>query len=435
MLVLTNVMLPKTLGIEKFARLSEFIGYVALTTAIFHEGVTLLTIERINRASTARGERARVVWQSACENVALVGVLVLVVGGASSMIWAGHHYAAGDWVQLGLTAFVVAAYTPCLAWLVARRQNEVVAALAVVHGASSVGTALLLDAVQSDIRWSVGCSYALCLGISATKIFMSERWKRPGWRASVAPICLRPAIVGASAPSLMMVGLQSVPVVMLTATNQLELAVAYKLGMALAAAVVTLAPLSRRSLLAVVDHINQQQVTRLAGVWVLGAGIGGAFVASVGPELVHVIYGRGFEELARIIPALTYFAVVQVVADYLMVGTIHRGLTRILIAASAGASGALIAALLIAPVHWVPVLTVAAFASCIYALDRESRKEASLALYACSLGLAACALAEVNDPILQVVAQIVVLSIGTALKAELREGVALVLKKVLRLVR
>jgi hypothetical protein len=91
---------------------------------MFHEGVTLLTIKRIMQDEATLAESSAIALRAALEHVLLVLLMLSGVVLASGAIASNLHYTTGDWVLVGATAVVVAAYAPCLAWMVANQRND-----------------------------------------------------------------------------------------------------------------------------------------------------------------------------------------------------------------------------------------------------------------------------------------------------------------------
>lgn len=423
LLVLVNVVLPKTLGVKTFARLSEFNGYLGLTTAIFHEGVTLLTIRRVSVAGDKSAQGVSIAWQSALENVIIVAVMTASVIGLSHIVLPEQHYGFADWALLGVTAVVVAGYPPCVAWMVARKRNDLVAKLTLMQGVLSLMFPLVLFAFGGDVRLSAGLSYLPCLAISIAIMHRLEPIRSCVSLRDAQRICLRPSVIGASAPTMISVGLQSLPVVVLTAQNDLERAVGYKIGLSLAMGILGFVPVSRRTMLAVVDRVHGKVMNQLAGGWVLTAGVGGAVMVGQGAGLVHLVYGQDFGVVAQMVPALGYFVVLQAVADVLLVIIITMGLSRILLAACAMAIATLVVSLLIVPAEWVPVVTLVIFIGSLLVLHPGSIQGSSLALYAGGLGVVGCGLAGLTDGATRIAGPVAVLCVGAITNVELRRAV------------
>jgi O-antigen/teichoic acid export membrane protein len=392
-LALVNIALPNWLGVQAFARLNEAYAFVGFTSLVLTEGVSLLVIRRI---ADLGGDHARgrdVALQAAFEYALLVLPAVFAAALLTSWLAPAHHYAVNDWVLVALSALTVALYVPCVAWLTGSLRNWLVAIVSLVQGLLSFALPVALYRWGGDVRWAIAGSHVIGLGICF--VAMWSAGGRPAWPRLVRDriVCLRPELVAGVGPTAMRIVLTWLPVIVLTARQDLGAATSYKIGLSLTLGVLALVPFHKQTMLSLEGHGAPTHTMQLAAAAVLVATGGAVLLIGLAEPLTSLLYRPDFAALAQFLPGFALFVVLQVITDVLTVRLMWAHADRTLLAACMLAAVAAIAAMQASPLRWVPALTVATFIVAALALRREILLIAGLALRAGAIGVGACVVA------------------------------------------
>jgi hypothetical protein len=361
MLGLANVVLPNWLGVVPYAQLTAFLACVGLTSTMFHEGVTLLTIRRIMQDGATLAESSAIALRAALEHVLLVLLMLSGVVLASGAIAPNLHYTTGDWVLVVATAVLVAAYAPCLAWMVANHRNDWVTQLTLLHGLLSLILPIGLYYVGADVRWSVVCSYlgvvGICLGamhsVGVGSILRNFTGKRR--------VCLRWTVVAGSVPTIMSVAMLSVPVLALYIRQDIGTVATYKIGLSMASAALMAVPFSRRTVLSLPRQDDAGLLSLLSEAAVMISAAGAVALIVLAEPLTHLLYDRAFSELAVMLPAFGVFIVLHIMADAVLLQAMMANAESALLAACAVGMISMTASVAFLPVQWIPAVTLGAF--------------------------------------------------------------------------
>jgi hypothetical protein len=366
---------------------------------MFHEGVTLLTIRRIMQIEATLSESSAIALRAALEHVLLVLLMLLGVVLASGAIAPNLNYTTGDWMLVAATGVVAAAYAPCLAWVTANQRNDWVTQLTLVQGLLSLILPIVLYHVGADVRWSVLCSYltvlAMCLGAMHSVGVGNILTNFTGG----CRVCLRWTVVAGSAPTIMSVGMLSVPVLALYIRQDIGAVATYKIGLSMASAALLAVPFSRRTVLSLPRQDDAGLVSLLSEAAVMISAAGAVALIMLAEPLTHLLYDRAFSELAVMLPAFGVFIVLQIMADAVLLQAMMANAESALLAACAFGMISMTASVAFLPVQWIPAVTLGAFVVvAVVELRLKGIAWSKFPLRSGFVGLTACFTAVLQNP-------------------------------------
>jgi hypothetical protein len=385
---LANIVLPNVLGVGAVATLNEAMAFVGISCIVFNEGVAYMVIRRVRDAGLALEAAGPLLSQSTFEHFVLA---CTALGCTIGVIWVvnpQHHYDAHDWLLVGATGLMVAAYIPCVAVLTATLRNQVVLGLALLNGILSFVFPVGLHRFGLDIRLSIGLTYGLCFLVCM--IYFRAQGMGDYLRKfdPAKRIFLRLALLPLIAPTVLRLAIIWIPVILFVDASRAADAAAYKIATSIAFGALAFVPFHKQTMLSVDGVAPAAFLSAIAPVAILVAGAGALFLIGLAEPITQVLYPSDFGRLAVFLPALGPFLVLQVIVDIALVTLISTHFDRLALVLCISATLVSMGALIVVDPLWYPTLSTGVFCA-IVAVARPSFFSGTLILRGAAASLGA----------------------------------------------
>lgn len=370
-LMLANVVLPNLLGAGEFSRLNEAYALVGFSCLVFSDGVSMLLVSRLTREADSVRTWPRIALRAVAEHVGLAIVGLVLVAIVVEAIAEGHPYRNDEWMLVGVTGISVALYVVVVGVLTSRLANHVVAILAVAQGACSVLVPLILHSHGMDVRWAIALSHLPGALMFAWWLASPDNRGMAARAPAVGPVALAPMLLPASAQTAMRLMFTWMPVLVLANLQDVEAASSYKIGLSLALGVCALVPYHKQTMISLMNGPRAKDGALYAAGALVLAAVGGVVLVAASALVVPILFRPEFARIEEFLPAFACFIVLQVFVDILLVKYVPGGRARELSISCVVAVMLSLAAMHVVPLHWVPAVTLAGFATAVLIVRRH----------------------------------------------------------------